>query len=717
MLRIPLCMALAIVLLPSSAIADQTPLPNPILFVTQFPIRGDFAAIASVFANHRGSSDLVGRGGDLYIRYPDGSLRNLTQEAGFGSSTVFQGADSIAVRDPAVSWDGSKAIFSMVIGAPVEQYVRVASYFQLYEVSGLGEGQQAVIAKVPNQPVDRNNINPIYLSDDSILFASDMTRNGAPHLYPQLDEYEEQPTPTGLWRLRPSDAQPELLQYAVSGSFNPILDSFGRIVFTRWDHLQRDQQNDYGADNPYGIFNYSGEGPASEPTADRSEVYPEPRGSVNGSHLNGFSINQFFPWMVNQDGTSEETLNHIGRHELSGYFQRSFTNDPALIDFQATATHHDMENMLQIREDPTRPGRFVGIDAPEFYTQASGQIVAVDAAPDVNAAAMTVTYLNPSSDRGFYDGDPVPADFTGHFRNPLPLSDGRMIAAHTSESRSAQAAPYPFRLKMLSTGANGYLEAGENLTAEISKSVSYFDPDQLITYDGPFWELSPVEVRPRSVPPATGFTLKAPEQQAFALESVDPQAFRAYLRANGLAVIVVRNATARDGADQQQPYNLRVPGGIETVAPGQGMVYDISHMQFFQGDQIRGTGGTTDPAEGRRILAQTLHDGPAVIANASSPVDRVPIASDGSVALFVPSRRAMAWQSLTPGGDPVVRERYWITFQPGEIRECDGCHGINQQNQANQPAAENVALALRSLISRWRDHQIDLIFQSSMEPR
>src|SRR4051794_11867887 len=70
----------------TTAAAPSAALPNPILFVTQFPQLGDFAAIESVFANHRGDVDLTGRGGDLYIRYPDGSLRNLTQEAGYGNA-------------------------------------------------------------------------------------------------------------------------------------------------------------------------------------------------------------------------------------------------------------------------------------------------------------------------------------------------------------------------------------------------------------------------------------------------------------------------------------------------------------------------------------------------------------------------------------------------------------------------------------------------------
>ncbi|OJY97597.1 MAG: hypothetical protein BGP25_00965 [Lysobacterales bacterium 63-13] len=102
------------------AAASAQPLPNPILFVTQFPISYDFTAIGSVFGNHRGGIDLAGRSGDLYIRSPDGSLRNLNAEASYGNVGQ-QGANSILVRDPVVSRDGNRAIFSRVIGAPTQQ--------------------------------------------------------------------------------------------------------------------------------------------------------------------------------------------------------------------------------------------------------------------------------------------------------------------------------------------------------------------------------------------------------------------------------------------------------------------------------------------------------------------------------------------------------------------------------------------------------------------
>lgn len=720
--------AVAAIAVASSAVAQQ--LPNPILFVTQYPVADDFATIGAVFANHRGTVDVTGRGGDLYIRYTNGTLRNLTQEAGFGNAGQ-QGANSIAVRDPAVSWDGTKAIFSMVMGAPPQQYQYVDNYWQLYEATGFGQGQTLTITKVANQPANRNNVSPIYLSDNSIVFVSDRTRNGANHLYPQHDEYESTPTPTGLWRLQPATGQLDLLQVSVSGAFNPLLDSYGRLLFTRWDHLQRDQQND-SATNESGTFNWTGEALNAVKTPDRTEVFPEPRIEVSGSGINGFTINHFFPWMVNQDGTEEETLNHVGRHELHSYFDRSL-QDPALTAFSPQDSSNRILNMLQMREDPTTPGRYYGIDAPEFYTHASGQLIRIDGAPTVNPATMRATWLNPRVNINFspdYEPIPQPPEFTGRFRNPLPLSDGQLIAAHATEWREAgndgtREAPQPrylFRLKRLVAAPGGQFVAAENLTAGITKNVSFWDPDYAVSYNGPMWELSPVEVRARPVPPTTALQLKAPELAAFTAENVDVAAFRAYLRANGLALLVVRNATTRDRADKQQPYNLRVPGGVQTIGSG-GQLYDIAHMQFFQGDQIRGIGGMATPRPGRRVIAQVLHDKPAMVANAANaggPPGSTAIAADGSVAAFVPAQRALAWHSTSPSGTPVVRERYWIGFQPGEIRACDGCHGVNQQNQTTPtgaPAATNTPQALRQLLARWRDKQVDLIFANGTEER
>jgi hypothetical protein len=703
--------------------AQPAALPNPIMFVTQMPIPADFATIGSTFANHQGGIDVVGRGGDLYIRYPDGTLRNLTQEAGYGM-TGRQGADAIAVRDPAISWDGTKAVFSMVIGAPTQQYQWGTWYWQMYEITGFGQGQTVSITKVANQPANYNNVEPTYGSDGSIIFVSDQPRNKQRYLYPQQDEYESTVTPTGLWKLDRTTGTVNLLQHSPSGSFNPLVDSFGRVIFTRWDHLQRDQQADAGNN---GNFNWASEAQDAPMLNSVAEVFPELRGDTPGVY--GFRMDQFFPWMVNQDGTGEETLNHIGRHELSSYINRTFMDDSALKEFIAPGypprtNQNPTENWLQMHEDPSTPGRYIAIDAPEFYSHASGQIVAITAPPTSHADTLSVNYLTPRSTSVVYDGSTPPADFTGHYRNPLIMSDGQVVSGFTSYAGTAgnlgtRANPnpkYKFRLQRLSVGAGGYLQPAEALTgAGITKSISYFDPDVLVTYNAPLWEMSPVEVRARTTPPSTTYTLQNPETQAFALENVDADAFRSFLAERGLAVLVSRNVTTRDSADRQQPYNLSVPGGVQTIGvdpqtqtTSTGQVYDITYAQFLQGDQIRGIGGMADPRPGRRVLAQPLHDAGAyqfmAPTPAGAPAGSVKIAADGSIAAIVPAGRALAWQTTSADGTPVVRERYWISAQPGEVRACDGCHGVNETNQAGQPAAQNTPQALRDLISYWRDH-------------
>ena len=169
--------------------ADTLQINYPILFVTQTPIPSQFLTNTSVFGNHITNIKEVGRGGDLYILYPNGTLKNLTQLAGYGM-TGLQGQNSIAVREPCVHWNGQKAIFSMVVGAPAQNDFRSLYYWQLYEITGLGQSETPVITKVANQPANFNNVSPIYGTNERIIFVSDRPRTGESHLYPQLDEYD-----------------------------------------------------------------------------------------------------------------------------------------------------------------------------------------------------------------------------------------------------------------------------------------------------------------------------------------------------------------------------------------------------------------------------------------------------------------------------------------------------------------------------------------------
>lgn len=709
---------------PQPASAAGPVLPYPILFVTQLPIRADFTTIGSTFGNHRASLDSVGRGGDLWIRYPDGTLKNLTQAAGYGGSGFLSGNSAIAVRDPAVHWSGTKAIFSMAMGAPAQQYQVQDYYWQLYEVTGFQYVTQTVtITRVPNQPANYNNVSPLYGTDERILFTTDRPRNGSALLYPQLDEYEEAPTNTGLWSLDPATGDLKLLNHAPSGNFTPILDSFGRVIFTQWDHLQRDQQADADAEyfspgatttcgaTKYGTFNYAGEGSTTYNLNDRTEVFPEPRACrtdlLAGTNLTGHTFNQFFPWAIFEDGTEGEVLNHLGRHEFGTYIERTFDNDPNVIEFYrqyGNRLSYDpiFTGIFQMKEAPAAPGTYFGVDAPEFGTHASGMVISFTAPISLHADDIAIRYVtHPDTYR-----TTVTANHSGRYREPLPLSNGMLAAVHTTQrgEESGSGGPlnssYDFRLKTLALSGNGYWVADQPLTGGISKAVSYWDPDALVNFSGTLWELNPVEVRPRAKPARLTATLAAPEQQIFTQASVNVTAFRNWLIQNNLAVAVVRNVTTRDDLDKQQPFNLRVPGGVQTLGAG-GKIYDVTHLQFFQAMQLRGLTGCCDntPNPGRRVIAQLMAGPPN--ANTGGPASSVTVASDGSAAAFVPAQRALTWQ-LTNGSTGVVRERVWVTFQPGEIRMCTSCHGPSTTDQAGQRPAQNPPQALLGLLNYWK---------------
>lgn len=704
-------------------------LAYPLLFVTQLPIRPDFTTIGSTFGNHRATMQSVGRGGDLWIRYPDGTLKNLTAAAGYGSTdpTGFQGANAIAVRDPSVSWDGTKALFGMVIGAPTKQYDTSRLFrWQIYEISGLGQADTPVITRIVTQPAAFNNISPIYATDGRIIFTSDQPRTGETHLYPQLDEYELAPVVSGLWSLNPATGSLYLLNHAPSGDFTPFIDSFGRVLFTQWDHLQRDQEADAdamtpsGQPLPYGTFNYSDESAsATFNLNDRAEVFPEPRSDrtdlLAGTNLAGHRFNHFFPWQINEDGTDSEVLNHLGRHELHAYIPASLTDDPNVEEYYGQVSRFNpnrIENLFQMAEDPRSPGTYYGIDAPEFATHASGQIVSISAPPAVDADHIAVTYVT-HRETASYNEEGVPAspNHSGHYREPRPLADGTLMAVHAPETRaegnggSLTASRYAFRLTTLITGTNGYQVAGQLLTPGIAKTVSFWDPDQLVSYTGNLWELNPVEVRPRVVPPTAPPPLPGPEQQMFDQAGVDLAALQLFMRQNNLALLISRDVTTRDDFDFQQPLNLRVSGGGTQTIAKPGKIYDVAFMQFFQGDLLRGyTGGysNTQPRPGRRVLAQAMHDGPALAANPVNPgpAGSVAVAADGSMAAFVPAQRAMTWQLTDAQGVGVVRERYWLTFQPGEVRVCTSCHGLSELDQAGDHAPVNPPQALLTLLKQ-----------------
>ncbi|HEU4410249.1 MAG TPA: hypothetical protein VFS43_33645 [Polyangiaceae bacterium] len=699
---------------PGPGAPNPVPAPYGVLFVTQVPVTG-FNAVTSTFGNHISDVAHAPRGGDLWVRYDDGALRNLTAEAGFGTDGM-QGANAIAVREPSVHWDGRKALFSMIVGAPTAQYGSSAPFrWQIYEVSGLLKGEAVSIRKVANQPAEYDNVAPFYGTNDRVLFVSTRPRTGEAHLYPQLDEYDSAPSNVGLYSLNPATGDLFLFDHAPSGVFSPSIDSAGRVIFTKWDHLQRDQQEEYDRLNGagHGSFDFASEAPGAAHLAPK-ETFPEAHSAEDpllGPDENPLVFNQFFPWQVREDGSEEETINHVGRQEFGGsYTDGSFKSDPNLTYQTPPGAHankvyvSNAGGFFQIVEDPAAPGTFLATNAAEFATDTSGQIVRFTGAEGMNPDEMAITELTPAVTRLGIPPGTNPAH-TGHYRDPLPRQDGQIIVSHTSEVRvdandgtlTAPKLRYAFRLKTLVQNGSTWA-AGQPLTKGIRKSLKWWTPDALASWEGELWELEAVELRATPRPRAKLAPLPAPERSIFEQEGVDERSLRAWLKGKSLALIVSRNVTSRDRGDVQQPFNLRVPGGVESVATD-GKVYSVTGLQLFQADQVRGYADR----KGRRPLARPMHDGEGASYLDGSAPGTAKVAPDGSVATFVPARRAMSWQLVGAQNEPVVRERNWVSFAPGEVRVCASCHGVNTGDQLGRPAPENPPEALRSLLKAWKE--------------
>lgn len=737
--------------------AAQSPLANPVMFVTIQP-GDDFSYQLQTFGNHEASSwGAAPRGSDLWIQYPDGSKRNLTREAGFGKDDAsIQGDGAIGVRQPTVHWDGKKALFSMVIGGPKAPFdvTFAKNKWQLYEITGLGKNETAVITKIPGQP-NYNNLSPIYTSDNQILFTSDAPLFGMSHTYPQLDEYESAPTVTGIWKLEPATTKLTMIEHAPSGVFDLFEDSFGRILFTKWDHLKRDQQADldrYEGQkyNPVDFENESASAKTKvypqtvngKPFADSKgvlyDIFPEARHEQDPTRdpdeaLHDF--NQFMIWEINEDGSDEEVINHAGRDEFGGTFMfGSKTNDPNL-DYAFTnhsknsirSTFGPDAGLFQVKENPSKPGTYYAAYSLEFSRLASGRIIQFDLPPGKNPEEMNmVDWTNDKLDNDPYGEKPATANMTGHYRNPLMMSNGTMLVSHTPEYRlnetgkDASENPYvlyTFRIKKMTKRFPANASSTEHIATDpltgtgISRTLKYYDNGTLETWTGIMSEVDVVEVVARTRPVSRKTKLEPVEKEVLDEEGVDEAALRKWLTDNNMALIVSRDMTQRDRADVHQPFNLRVPGGVSSIAKS-GKVYDIVNFQIFQADLLRAykdyDGKKVE--NGRRVYANTLHNTaqhPEVesmnVKNPAGPQGSVKIGLDGSMAAFVPAGRALSWQTTDGAGKGIVRERNWLSFAPGEIRTCAGCHGLNSKSQTGKGTPQNKPEAFRSLLQQWKN--------------
>ncbi len=777
--------------------AEAQNLPNPVMFVTQMPLSPDMRSRMSAFGHHEGGPSHAGRGGDLYIVHPSsaqapgGCLRNLTREAGFGEPDNTNTADplsdvqgnlSIAVREPYMNDDGNRALFSMVIGAPLDgsgAQLGRDFYWQIYEISNLGLTDEAVISKLPHQPIDYNHVSPMYHPDqpDVVLMTSDLPMGGPEnrHLYPPRDEYEFVPTVMGIWELDmrdgvDADKRLTLVTHNPSGAFTPFTDSYGRLLFSSWDHLQRDIYQ-YGLNGRYS-WNLSDES-ANAVLTDNREYFPQ---YVSSSYdplattphpvygqLNKHSIKLFFLWELNRLTHGSQTIpysgmeiiNHLGRHQMNYYFNRRFDlpgNGLSEFTHPSGRDASLADGVLYPIEDPTQPGRFYFTDGQHFTKNGSGRILYFDVPPGRSPDEIDLVPVTSRED--------VPG---GRYRDPLPLSDGQLFALHTpqvdpttdlgmvlGDDTQLTDPNYRFTLRRLSNidTSDPLLEAGNSLLPEMNRRLHVWGVKQgrMAIFDGAMSVLDPVEVISRT---PTGFReqgIPAIEQGVFAQENVDIEQFMTWMKQRDLALIVSRNVTSRDDGDHQQPYNLFVQDALDgngdpitSSDTGVGQLYPVQYLQLLQGDMIRintyvgfpdGQAPDTPPTDwspGRKILPNPMHS-TTDVNPAFEPSDQttvtldqqfrdsvMKVAEDGSVAGFVPASRAMTWRLTDADGTGIVSERYWLTFQPGEIRVCASCHGLDTTDHQGLTEPENPPLALAELLQYFNSELSQQLFADGFE--
>lgn len=721
-----------------AAAAGNAVVAAPILFATVTPSSDStFGHMVSLVASHQAGIAVAPRGGDLYVRYDDGSLRNLTAEAGYG--------DDIVVREISVHWSGQKALFAMAVGGTGANPTPV--FFQIYEVSGFHQGQTVQITKL-NQPGASNNIQPCYASNDDIIFVSDLPPTLNPLHYPPLDEYESTPTVAGMWKMKPDGTGLTLLDNNPSGDFTPFVDSYGRIVFTRWDHLKRDQQWDLWVDEQlYAAANPGFTPSRSKPLTYDSEtdttpddpaygqeyfpengrLHPDVAGSSNpgkvphpywdqdfvpGTEKQDFNF--FTPWMIMQDGTEGELLNHLGRHEMFNYVERARVDLPHF----HTGKPYTFTNCHQMREDPSLPGRYYGMDGAEFGYHGAGRIFRFDAQPNVNADDIppTIKAITPNESSRWAGN--VQNDL---YRDLMIRADGTMWVSAAGTAAAANrtvnnpssgdyvlSSNYQFVIRQLQPNGKGYHEATgpELIPGGITATVSYvsntFWPPRTVTYTGRMWELYAVEAVARTAPSPFHVPLPSIEENMLNAQLGGPsgvEALREWMRDNDLALVVARDVTVR--ADKQQAYNLKVSWSNHVNAGVGETPEEVGYLQFLNGQYVRSMQGRP----GRRQLARFIENLPGPAQSPAAPVASVRIGDDGSAAAFVPAGRATTWQLTDASGNPVVRERYWLTFQAGEIRACTNCHGVNKTDVFNKPAPTNEPQALTAILNWWQASQ------------
>jgi len=143
-----------------------------------------------------------------------GNLYRLSPISPDGVVTPITNFTGASISDPAVSFDGTKILFSMrQSGAP---------WRNIWEINADGTGLRQVTSG------GGHDFDPLYLPDDRIMFTS--SRAGI------MDEYNHSPT-ENLYVCDMDGSNIERVSFNQSDDFDPELLPDGRIMYTRWEHF------------------------------------------------------------------------------------------------------------------------------------------------------------------------------------------------------------------------------------------------------------------------------------------------------------------------------------------------------------------------------------------------------------------------------------------------------------------------------------------------
>ncbi len=216
----------AVVILPSCRTGTSTSTDG---FTT---INGEFALVYAErnleTAGNPTDGVIFSPGGDLM--YKDASIPSILPMNITAGYTGGQGD----VSDPAVNFDATKVVFAMR-GANDET-------FNLWEM----DVATKQISRLMTDPVAAefgNDVDPAYLPDGRIVFASDRQKRSQEMLqeqniekYKGLDEYEREAA-LNLHIFNPDTQDVKQISFNQSHDRNPTVLKDGRIMFSRWDHV------------------------------------------------------------------------------------------------------------------------------------------------------------------------------------------------------------------------------------------------------------------------------------------------------------------------------------------------------------------------------------------------------------------------------------------------------------------------------------------------